>query len=207
MRGGTRHDQNGNRRTNEHVFGLMWQGRRLAGMVVSSNGEHPSIRRGTKGIAMLDDIHGAINTGALAVPHAENTIELSALEQVGLLAAPDRRCSEVLIHTGLEVDIVLLEPGLGFPHGLVDRTQWRATIARDEGRGIQPPLLVPLMLQHRQSDQSLNTCHIGPGSIQRVLVIETDLAKQCGLILTHDPYPLDLSSSGIFWPIDAEKFI
>ena len=78
-------------------------------MVIPCNCEHAAIARRAERIGVFDDVHTAVNARAFAVPHAKNTIEARALEQVGLLAAPYRRSGKILIHPRLEVNLVGLE--------------------------------------------------------------------------------------------------
>ena len=126
---------------------------------------------------MFDHIHTAINTRALAIPHPKDPIVPGTLEQIGLLAAPDRGRRQILINARLKMDIMLLQPGFCPPHGLVDAADRRAAIARDKCRGVKPTLLVALMLQHREAHQGFNAGHIRPGGIQSVLIIQRNL---CG---------------------------
>jgi len=72
---------------------------------------------------VLDDIHAAVNTGTLAIPHAKHTIIPCALEQIGLLAPPNGRRCQILIQSRLKKDVIFLQPRPGFPHGLVDSAQ------------------------------------------------------------------------------------
>ena len=54
---------------------------------------------------MTECVAGAIDTRALAVPHAEYAIELALAAQLGLLGAPQRGGGEFLVEAGLELDI------------------------------------------------------------------------------------------------------
>ena len=77
-------------------------------MVIPRHRQHPAILRCAEGVGMPDHVHAAIDSGPLAVPHAENAVIAGPGEQVGLLAAPDGGGGQVLVHPRLEIDIVLL---------------------------------------------------------------------------------------------------
>ena len=98
-------------------------------MVIPCHCEHATIARRAKSVRVFEDIHTAVNARAFAIPHAKNTIEARALEQVGLLATPHGCSGKVLINTRLEVNLMSVEVLGGFPHGLIDAAQWAAAIA------------------------------------------------------------------------------
>ena len=54
---------------------------------------------------MPEHVAGAVDAGALAVPHAEHAIELAFAAQLGLLRAPERGGGEVFIQAALELDV------------------------------------------------------------------------------------------------------
>ena len=56
-------------------------------------------------IGVAEGIAGAIDAGALAVPHAEHAIELAFAAQFGLLGSPQRRSGEFFVDAGLELDV------------------------------------------------------------------------------------------------------
>src|SRR6185437_6239425 len=101
-------------------------------MVIARQEQDATMRRGTGGVAMFQHIAGTIHARALAVPHGEDAIVFGAGKEIDLLAAPDRGGSEVLVDPRQEVQVVLLDEALGSPEGLVQPTQRRAAIARDE---------------------------------------------------------------------------
>ena len=58
-------------------------------MIVAGDGENPSPTRGAGMVGMLEDVAGAVDPRALAVPHAEDPVVAGAAEQIELLRAPD----------------------------------------------------------------------------------------------------------------------
>ena len=141
-------------------------------MIVARYCQHAAVFGGAEGIGMPYDVHAPIDTRAFAIPHTEHTVVPGAGEEIGLLATPHRGGSEVFVYPGLEIHVVLVQPGPGLPHGLVHAPDGRPAIAGDKCRGIESPLLIALVLQHRKPDQRFDARHISPGSIQGVFVIE-----------------------------------
>src|SRR3546814_10740380 len=86
---------------------------------------------------------------ALGVPQGEHAVVIRITEQVELLAAPDGGGGEILVHAGLEADVVLFEEAPRVGHLLVDAAERRAAVAGDEGGGVQAGGEVALALQHR----------------------------------------------------------
>ena len=86
-------------------------------------------------VGVAEDVAGAVDAGALAVPDAEDAVVLAVAAQLGLLRAPERGRGEVLVEAGIEDDVVLLQDVTAtriiaaFETG--DR---RAAIARDNSR-------------------------------------------------------------------------
>ena len=100
----------------------MGQGRGLAGVIIARHCQDPAMAGCAKRIGVFDDIHATVNSRAFAIPHPKNAVVAGTGEQIGLLAAPNCGCRQFLIDPGLKVDVVFLEPGSGFPHGLVNTT-------------------------------------------------------------------------------------
>ncbi len=191
--GGAQHRHRG---ADKHMLRLVRQGGGLAGVVIPRHRQHPAVSGGAEGIGVLDHIHAAIHPRPLAVPHAEHAIVAGAGKQVGLLAAPHRGGGQILVHPGLEVHIVLVQPGFGLPHGLVHAAHGGAAITGDKGSGIEPALQVPLVLQHRQAHQRLDAGHVGPGRIQRVLVVQRNLFISArDMICCHGVHPSGFGAS------------
>src|SRR3546814_5617608 len=87
----------------------MRHGGRGGAMVVTAERQHAAMLRGAGGIAVLEDIHRAVDAGALAVPDRIDAVIVGAGEQVELLAATDRGGGEVVVHAGLELDVIGFE--------------------------------------------------------------------------------------------------
>ncbi|MPN27780.1 hypothetical protein SDC9_175214 [bioreactor metagenome] len=59
----------------EEVIGLVWQGGRLGGVIVTGNDQHPAMLRTAGGVGVAEHITAAIHPGPLAVPHREHPID------------------------------------------------------------------------------------------------------------------------------------
>ena len=155
-------------------------------MVISGHREHAAMLCGAEGIGVFDHIHAAIHAGTLAIPHAKHAVVARALEQLGLLTAPNSGCCEFLVNPGLEVHIVLIQEGRRVPQGLVDAAQGGAPVTRYEPCGIEPSLLVSLVLQYGETDQSLNARHVGAGGVEGIFVCQPHVSQRFALVLAHD---------------------
>ena len=62
--------QHRDQRVDEGVFGLVRQGRGLAGVVVAGQRQHAAMRRGAGRVAVLEHVAAAVDARPLAVPHA-----------------------------------------------------------------------------------------------------------------------------------------
>ncbi|MDT4853225.1 hypothetical protein FQZ97_874840 [compost metagenome] len=125
---------------------------------------------------MLEDVGAAVHARALAVPDAEDAVELvgALRREAQLLRAPQRRGRELFVHAGLEDDVLFLEELAGLPQRLVVAAERGAAVAADEAGGVLADLLVAQALQHRQLDQGLHAAHEGAPVIEAVFVVERD---------------------------------
>ncbi|MDT4815803.1 hypothetical protein FQZ97_488400 [compost metagenome] len=162
----------------EGVLALVGDARRLAAVVVAGQQQDATVGRYAGRVAMLEDIAAAVHTRAFAVPHGEHAVVTRAGEQAGLLAAPDGGSGQFFVDPWLEVDVVFLEEGLGFPEALVEVAERRAAVAGDEAGGVQAVRLVPLLLQHRQAGEGLGAGEIEVTGCETVFVIQADLGQR-----------------------------
>jgi hypothetical protein len=61
----------------EDVFGLVWQGGRLGGVVVAGNHQNATKPGRTSSVGVPEHVAAAVHTGPLAVPHGEDAIVLA----------------------------------------------------------------------------------------------------------------------------------
>ena len=169
--------QHRDRGSDKGVLALVRQRRGFAAVVVTGQQQHAAMGRNARGIAVLEDVTGAVDARALAVPHGKHAVVFGAGKQVGLLAAPDCRRRQFLVEAGLKMDGVLLEEIARVPEALVQHAQWRAAVAGDEATGIQVLSLVALMLQHGQAGQRLGAGEVQMSGCEPVLVIQADLGQ------------------------------
>src|SRR5439155_21485157 len=138
--------------------------------------EHAAVLRRAGRIPVPKYVAAAVDAGALAVPDADHAIIFGAGRKVELLRAPDRRRREVLVHAGLELDVVLFEVFSRGKKLLVVAAQGRAAVARNEASGVQPRGTVAADLGHRQADQRLDAGQEDMAGALGVFLIETDRA-------------------------------
>ena len=153
------------------MLGLVGQGGRLAGVVVAGDGQDAAMPGSAEGVGVADRVHASVHSRPLAVPQAEHPVVAGAGKQVDLLAAPDGGGRQILVHPGLEVDVVLVQPGFGLPERLVQAAHGGTAVAGDEPGGVQPGFKVALALHDGKPHQRLDAGQVGAGDIQRVLVV------------------------------------
>ena len=147
-------------------------------MIVAGERDHAAIRRGAGGVGVLERIHGAVDAGALAIPDTEHAIDLGAGEHADLLAAPHGGGRQVLVETGRELDVMLLEEGFRAPQRVVVHAERRAAVAGYEAGGVEPLCAVAFALQHGKSDQRLRTGKEYALRIQPVLVVQPNFHQR-----------------------------
>ena len=162
-------------------LGLMGVGRGFGGVVVAHQADHAAMGRGAGHVAVAEDVAGAVDARALAVPEREDAVILALALQLGLLRAPDGGGGEVLVQAGLEDDVGRLELLAGARELLVEPAERRAAIAGDEAGGVQPR-----RLSRSRWTSSMRAMACVPvrkivalGEI--VFVVERDLAQPAGL--------------------------
>jgi hypothetical protein len=152
----------------------MRDGGGFGAVVVASEAEHAAILGRAGGVGVAEHVAASIDTGALAVPDADHAIIFGAGRQIELLRAPDRCRREVLVHAGLELDVVLLEVFSRGNELLVVAAERRAAVAGDEAGGVQPHRAVAADLRHRQADQRLDAGQEDVTGPLGIFLIETD---------------------------------
>src|SRR5262249_19831524 len=154
--------------------GLMRDGGGLCAVVVAGKHQHAAVLGGAGRIGVAEDVAAAIDAGTLAVPDADHTIILRAGRETQLLRTPDRSRRQVLVHAGLELDVVLLEMLSRCEELLVVTAERGAAVARDETCGIQSHRPVAPDLGHRQADQRLNAGQKDVACSLGVFLVGTD---------------------------------
>jgi hypothetical protein len=143
-------------------------------VVVAGKAQHAAVLGRARGIAVAEDVAAAVDAGALAVPDADRAIIFGAGRQIELLRAPNRGGREVLVHAGLELDVVLFEVFSRGKKLLVVTAERRTAVAGNEAGGVQPRGTVAADLRHRQADQRLDPGQEDVASALGVFLIETD---------------------------------
>ena len=90
------------------MVALVRSGTAFGDMVIAGQSQDTTPRRGTRHIGVLEHVRGAVNTWAFAIPNAKHAIEFIAARRrkTQLLCAPQSRGSQLLVHTGLEDDVL-----------------------------------------------------------------------------------------------------
>ena len=152
-------------------------------MVIAHQRQHAAVPGGAGEVGVAEDVAGAVDAGALAVPHAENAIELALATQLGLLRAPQRGGGDVLVDAGLEADVVFVERALGADELLVEGAERRAAVSGDVAGGVDAGTAVALLLHHAEPHDGLEAGDEDAALGQVVLVVERDVVErhQAGL--------------------------
>jgi hypothetical protein len=119
--------------------------------------------RGAGHVDVAKDVAGAVHARPLAVPEAEDAVELALAAQLRRLAAPERGGGEILVQARLEHDVGGFEVLSRARHLHVDRAERRAAIAGDEAGRVQPGRPVPRLLHQHQAHQRLSAVHQNRG--------------------------------------------
>ena len=149
-------------------------------MVISRQGQHTTKTRGACGIAVLEHVAAAIHTGPLAVPHREHAVVPGALEQIGLLTAPDHGGAQIFVDAGGEVNGGCSQMFACLPELEVEATQGAAAITGNETRGVVRLGTITHLLHQRQTHQRLHTTEIDPTRFAGVLVFQRVLQIKRG---------------------------
>ncbi len=112
-------------------------GRRLGTRVVADHGDDAAVGSGAGEHGVADRITGAIDAGALAVPHAEDAVVQAIVECDGKLAPHHRRCGELLVDARLIDDRQVGNCAQGALDLLAERSDRRPLIATDERRCVE----------------------------------------------------------------------
>ncbi len=149
------------RREHRHVprlhrrVALVRHRRRDAAVIVAGDDEDAAVRRGAVGVAVLERVAGAVDAGALAVPHREDAFGGSLGIRLDALRAEHSRRGELFVDRGQELDAGRVEPLRGLPRLLVDHAERRAAVAADEPARPDAGRRVARALHESKTDQRL----------------------------------------------------
>ena len=171
----------------EDVVALVRGGGAFADVVVTGHRDHAAPGRGARHVGVLEHVAATVHARPLAIPDAEHAVELvgAGRGKAQLLRAPQGGGGQLLVHTGLEHDVLCLQVRAGFLQRLVVPAQWGAPVAADEASGVFAQQRVALALQHGQLDQGLHPAHEGPAMVQAVFVIQCDGFQGLADVLGH----------------------
>ena len=153
-------------------------------MVVTGNREHAAVGRSAGQIGVPKRITRAVDARALAVPDAEDAIDLGPRKHADVLRTPDRSRGKVFVDRRTEHHIVRIELRLRAPQLEVVATHRRAAITRNVAPGIETCRCIAQALLNRQSHQSLNAGHVEPAFGRKVAIVQAGDQAQafCGRV-------------------------
>ena len=132
-------------------------------MVVAAQRQRRAVAAGAGDVGVAQNVAGAVDAGAFAVPDAEHAVVARLPQHVMDLAAQHRGGGQVLVHAGDEMDAMLVEQRLHAAERQVVASQRRAFVAGDECGGVQPGATIAAHLVHGQPHQRLDAGEIdGP---------------------------------------------
>src|ERR1700677_115108 len=97
-------------------------------------------------MGMAEDVAGAIDARAFAVPHGEDAVVLALAAQLGLLCAPDRGGGKILVDAALKADIAFLQKRCSAEELTIEAAEWRAAITADVAGGVEAIAPVEFLL-------------------------------------------------------------
>src|SRR5580698_6745400 len=153
-------------------------GRRFGGVVIAHQGQYATVLCGAGQIGVAEDVAGAIDARALAVPHAEYALALAFAAQFGLLRTPDRSRGQVFVDTALKADIALLQEGSGALKLAVQAAKRRTAIAGNKTCGIKAVAAIQLFLRQTKANQRLKSRHKNSLLAEVVFVVEFDVVQR-----------------------------
>src|SRR5664279_5382857 len=131
----------------EDVVALVRRRRALGDVVVAGQRDHAAVRRGARHVGVLEDVGAAVDSRALAVPDAEDAVDLLRLGvEIELLRAPHGRGRKLFVDARLEDDVLGREVLLRRPQRLVIAAERRAAVAADEAARVEAEHRVALLL-------------------------------------------------------------
>ena len=187
--------QDRNHHVDEVVFGLVRGGRRFGGVVVAHQRQHAAVFRGAGQIGMAENVAGAIDAGALAVPHGEDAVVFAFAAQLRLLRAPDRSGGEVFVDAALKADVALGQERCGALELTVETAERRTAITGDVARGIEAVAAVKLFLHQAEPHQGLEPGDEDVAVAEIVFVVELDVAQR------HQEWPSTVAGGQSALPV------
>ena len=128
----------------------------MRAVVVAGDRENAAVFVRAAHVGAMQGVTRAVHAGPLAVPHAVDAIDLRARKSIEFLRAVQHGGREVLVHSGLEPDGVLLHQRLLRPQFPIQAAQGRSAIAGNERSGVAAGRLVQSPLLQQQSQQRLD---------------------------------------------------
>ena len=146
-------------------------------MVVTGQGKRSAVFAGAGQVGVAQDIPAAVDARTLAVPDADDAVDIGIRHQLMDLAAHDGGRGEILIHAWNEVDIVLVEEALSALQGDVVAAQRRTFVAGNEGTRSQAGSLVAAHLFDGEPHERLNAVDVDDTFFQCIFVVEGERSR------------------------------
>lgn len=143
-------------------------------MIIARQHQHPAIARGARRVAVFQRVAGAVDAGALGIKHGKDTIDSGVGKEVGLLAAPDRRCGQVFVEARREVDGMLFGKLARLPKCGIEAPQGGAPVTRHKAGGVESGCLITRVLQHGQAHQSMGARQQHTAFLAGIAIVKGD---------------------------------
>jgi hypothetical protein len=160
---------------------------RLRCRVVAGRDEDSATPAGPVQVRLPEHVAGSVHARGLAIPHADDAVEILERGQPILLTAPDGGRRDVLVHAGHVPHLVLGQQRAGPLQRQVESAQRRSWIPADERPGREPrsPVRPDLVEQH--PDQCLDAG-------------QHDFAAEYPVLRLEGEFPVSHGSSPVLRP-------
>ncbi len=144
-----RHQHRG-RGVGQRQVGVVGQRRRLGRGVVADEQHRPAARSGAHEVGVLQHVARPVEAGALAVPGADDAVDVLVGDGAAHLRPPDRGGGELLVEAGTVDDPAGVEAVAQAIERQVDAAEGRPRVAGHEGGGVEPVASVEVPAGHQQ---------------------------------------------------------
>ena len=166
------------------------QRRRLVLGIVTDHGEGATELADADPVRLADRVARPVETGCLAVPHAEHAVVLAGADHVRDLRAPDRRGAELFVQPGDEPHVELVEDRPLLADHRVEAADRRTGVARDQPGGAQPGAPVGAALVDDRAHDRVHPADRDVAPISREAVAQVERCdRHCASLSGTCPTP------------------
>src|SRR5580658_8442100 len=161
----------------------MRDGGAFGNVIVAAQHQRRAVLAGAGNVGVAEDVAGAVDARAFAVPDANHAVVARLAERVMNLAAENGCSGQIFVDTGHEMDAVLVKQGPHAREGHVVAAQRRAFVSGDEGGRVQTGAAVAAHLVHGQTHQRLDAGEVDSAVFLFVFGIELHLTAESATAL------------------------